>query len=76
MEPIPSEQQIKNQTQLPLLVWLLAVLTHLISDVCLVRHVNTQFRGRDKVFPRALRDHHASFLMEHRSDLWWRLRGR
>ena len=39
----------------------------------LVRHVDAKFRWRDKVFPRALCDHHTGLLVEHGGDFWWRL---
>lgn len=79
--PNSSEQQIKNQRQRPLLFWLHDLNTseqqsnQFSSGTRLVRHVDTEFRGRDKVFPGALCDHHTSLLVEHGSDLWWRLRG-
>lgn len=44
--------------------------------VYLVGHVNAEFRWWNKVFSRTLCDHNSGFLVEHRSDLWWRFRGR
>lgn len=41
----------------------------------LIRHVDTEFWRRDEVLPRALSDHHASFLVEHGRNLWRRLWG-
>lgn len=79
--PNSSEQQNKNQRQRPLLFWLHDLNTseqqsnQFSSGKGLVRHVDTEFRWRDKVFPGTLCDHHASLLVEHGSDLWWRLRG-
>lgn len=41
----------------------------------LIWHVDAEFGRRDKVLPRALSDHHSSFLVEHGRDLGWRLWG-
>lgn len=69
----PSGQQIKSK-QCPLLLWLrdsnAAVISPgLVRSECLVGHVDAEFRRRDEVFPRTLRDHHARLLVEHGGDL-------
>lgn len=42
-----------------------------LTACLLVGQVDAQFGWRDKVFPGALRDHHAGLLVEHGGYLWW-----
>lgn len=73
----PSGQQIKSK-QCPLLLWLHdwnapVVSPSLVRSERLVGHVDAEFRRRDEVLPRTLRDHHARLLVEHGGDLRRRL---
>lgn len=45
----------------------------LVRSERLVGHVDAEFRRRDEVLPRTLRDHHARLLVEHGGDLRRRL---